>query len=338
MSSQNKNKKVFIFSAISLGILFIFLFVVLIASMYAPGVYWSNLDRETVIDVALGLLQGYLGLLGAVIGIVGAYLVLKKQLSNENDKSNEKQILDLKMMKCLLEYTLCETDHVINKICEEYISLYSRYLGSELLEFKVENKNMELTRLISDLAGYDPKGRDIEFFKELYKEPLSPTGYDDDFAYVDWIRITNLDYTNTYSKIYKLVSEVKDENLLVYDKDWNRYLVAIKDSNKFDFNDIQNIIKWLCLFKDNSKKDEKYINNQEYKKNFNINKLEPIKDITNFINIRDEIIKLVEDENRFREDSVNWEFENSREHLNNNINYSIEGIEIVTRISNKLSM
>ena len=322
----------------SVGIL-VALVIILLCSIFGLEFDWGIVDRDILIAVVPTILGGYFGFVGAVIGVLGAYLVLKKQLNAEEEKSNDKQILEIKMMKCLLEYTLCETNDVMDKIAGEYCSLYGQYLGSELLEFKVEDKNMKLDKLIEDLISYDPKERDIEFFKELYKEPLSPTGYEDDFAYVDWIRITNVDYKNTYLKIHELVSESKDDNLLVYDKDWNRYLVAIKDSNKFEFEDIQNIVKWLCLFKDNSKKDKKNINIniQGDKKDINIKKLKPVEDIIEFINTRDEIITLVEDKNRFEEDSFNWDFDNSREHLATNTSYIKEGIEIVTSFSTKKS-
>lgn len=295
-------------------VILIMLILLLLGSMLKLEFTWGIFDTDIMIAVIPTILGGYLGLLGAIIGVLGAYLILKKQLKIEREKNDNREILDFKMIKCLLEYTICETDDLIDKICEEYCKIYSGYLGGELLEFKVEDKTTKLSTLVSELVSYDAREIYMYNYQELYKNDNSFTGYAEDYEYVKDVKISNDICKNTYKNILKLIENEKDYKTLIYDKDWNKYVVAMKNSKYFDFDDIKSIIKWIYILQNNVIINDKKNN----------------KTISEFIDIRDEMISLVMDKFKFFEESFDWDFQNSTEHIKSNMN-NIEGIEIVTR-------
>lgn len=308
----------------SVGIL-VALVIILLCSIFGLEFDWGIVDRDILIAVVPTILGGYFGFVGAVIGIMGAYLVLKEQLNNEVNKIKDKENIDLKMMKNLLEYTVSETDYIIGAICDRYSDLYSKYFGEEVLKLKFEKARQNIAPMIEHLICEKPWNDDAYLLHELYK--------DKDKEYKEIISkmvVNENDYINAYRNIYKSFNDIKDYKSLVYDKNWNSYLVAIKSNEKFSYEDIQAMIKWIGLINSNvveSNKDKVklleqskvveltradfFVNVEMDKKIIEVEK-ELRTHIMDFISYRDKVITLIEDTEKFGEDVLSWEFESSK--------------------------
>lgn len=327
----------------SVGIL-IALVMILLCSIFGLEFDWGIVDRDILISVVPTVLGGYFGFVGAIIGIMGAYLVLKEQLNTEVDKIKEKESIDLKMMKNLLEYTVSETDYIISSMCDTYSDLYSEYFGREVLELKFNKSCGYIPPMIEDLVCKDPWDDDAYLLQEIY-------GEEEGKKIADNTVLNEVEYINTYSNIYKSFNDIKDYKSLVYDKNWNSYLIAIKSNGKFSYEDIQAMIKWICLLSGNvveNNKDKIKVLEQNKKielaledalerilensiideKIMEVEK-ELVTHIMDFIYYRDYVIDLIEDEKKFGEDVLSGEFESSEMHMTKNIRLTEELKDII---------
>lgn len=308
----------------SVGILII-LVIILLCSIFGPEFEWGIVDRDILISVVPTVLGGYFGFVGAIIGIIGAYFMLKEQLNNEVKQINEKENIDLKMMKNLLEYTVSETDFIISGICNKYSELYSNGFGKGVLRAKlkklVDNPNEIIEHLVcTDVLEYD---KDILF--EIYDEEQGN-------KIIENKNLGQEIYIDTYRDIHKIFVSFKTYKELVYDKSWASYLVAIKNSNKFVYDDIQAIIKWLTLLssdavEENKEKLEQLNKNHTSDGNGNIMRKireslyscpiqkELINHICDFIYYRDYIISLIENSDKFGESAMSGEFDAFLNHM-----------------------
>ena len=135
----------------------------------------------------------------------------------------------------------------------------------------------------------------------------------------------------------------------MYDKKWDSYLISIKNSGKFDYEDIEKIINWKGILNNNIVRnnieklgemeeeqllrDSKTIMNtssvgssnsfinsmilnpsskQLNKKRMKL-EIEILNHIQQFIDCRDDIITLVENKDKFGEEVLSWEFEYSHD-------------------------
>lgn len=325
-------------------VILLLLIILLLGTMFGWEFEKGIFDIDMMITVVPTVLGGYLGFLGSVVGVIGAYLILKKQLGNEIEKSKEKENLEIKMMKCLLEYTVSETDEIIELICKKYSKLYSNYLGKETLKLKFELSNKKVSRMINQLLYENEKEEDLS----ILEKKLGKKRYDE---LVRKINMSSIDYKNTTIEVCNAFNKIKNYKSLVYDKNWNSYLIAIKNSGNFMYEDIQNIINWIgILNNDLGMRNMNEINElidkinetscygriQEMKVDIkvdgmsgNIEKLlkEVLSHIAKFIDTRDSIISLVEDKKKFGEEVFSWEFDNSE-------NQMIESIILTESIDN----
>ncbi|MFR5367764.1 hypothetical protein [Intestinibacter bartlettii] len=324
-----------------LGI-FIILVILLAGTMLGVKFEHGILDINVMISVMPTLIGGYLGFLGSIIGVIGAYLILKKQLSDEDKKLKEKEQLEIKMMKCLLEYTVSETDYIVQSICDSCSNMYSEYLGREVLEYKFDDSNNHVSPIIGHLLSKNPKKDDLNILEDL----------GEDKAFIEKVKNKYNKYNpykQTFKNIYNRFNDINDYRLLVYDKKWDSYLISIKNSGKFDYEDIEKIINWIGILNNNIVRnnieklgemeeeqllrDSKTIMNtssvgssnsfinsmilnpsskQLNKKRMKL-EIEILNHIQQFIDCRDDIITLVENKDKFGEEVLSWEFEYSHD-------------------------
>lgn len=319
------------------AIIFVALVIVLLCSLCGLEFGWGKVDRKELVSVVSTVLGGYFGLIGAVIGVVGAFLILNIQLKNEIENIKGKENLDLKMMKNLLEYTVSETDYIVTSICDKYQELYDKTLGREVLEAKFKRAKQGISDMTEHLICKGSLDDDIEIFRDIHGEEKYEKLKKN-------ISINYSKYLNTYHDIYETF--VKIDRELVYDKSWSNYLVAIKNTGQFSYDDIQAIIKWITILNSRTidKNKEKaqevkepsvsYIYNKQLittkvsKEQIDVER-ELLNHIKDFIYYRDYVIDLIENESKFGESVMSGEFDNSD-------NYMIEKIILTNKLESIL--
>lgn len=309
-------------------VILIVLVIILLCSIFGLEFDRGIVDRDILIAVVPTVLGGYFGFVGSVIGIMGAYLVLKEQLNNEVDKIKDKENIDLKMMKNLLEYTVSETDYIIGAMFDKYSDFYSESFGREVLELKFKKSCKHIPPMIEHLVCKEPWDDDAYLLHEIY-------GEEEGKKLASNIVLKDDDYIKVYRNIYKSFNDIKDYKSLVYDKNWNSYLIAIKNNKEFSYEDIQAMVKWICLLSGNvveSNKDRikaleqtkqvEVLNpvfNEEVEKKIVEVEKELVTHIMDFIYYRDYVIDLIESKSKFGEDVLSGEFESSYIHMTESI-------------------
>lgn len=324
VNKKDEIKKIMINILNSLVGILLVLIILLLGTMLGLEFEYGIFDINIMISVMPTLLGGYLGFLGAIVGVIGAYLILKKQLSDENKKSKDKEVLEIKMMKCLLEYTISETDYIVCWICEKYSDMYNEYLGEEVLKSKFKSFGNNVSVMMNHLLSDNPKEDDLTILEQIYT----------DKKFIEKVRDKYKNYNpyrSTFKEIYNIFNDINDYKLLVYDKKWDSYLISIKNSGNFEYEDIQNIINWIGTLNNNIvRKNIEKINELEEEIQIKsirmhandpvikqlVNKLmrlekEVLNHITKFIDERDIIISLVNNKEKFGEEILSWEFDYS---------------------------
>lgn len=304
-------------------------------SVFLPVFEWGWIDRGVLITSFATILGGFLGFVGALIGVIGTYgafyLGDKKEKEDKKEDKNSTINFELELLQNLLEFTLQETNLLLECMIDEYIKFYNDNNIIDVLYMRCYNQNVVFDIMLEDLLSDNKQNLDMSILSSLPKEFDKEDIHGSlNVTFLDLLFLDENKYKELYYDINKLFCNNYNFNRLIYTDDWSKYILHLKTKEHYKISYIKDLLNWFTYLEDsNISSTVKKIKELELQVTkisstediYKLNEMRELQliEIMKFIKYRDGAIDILKD--LFEEDYMEWDIKPSYEYLKDKIDY-----------------